>query len=146
MLYFPETEREEAPGRSSTSHLNFRGPRSPLNPWPTPERIGINCLDYRVEGDAAWTAQSWRGSPPPPLSGDFGCRVWGTMPAVQGTHAKGADRVVGETVANESGGPPISQLTQHGAHRTSATRPPSRRSTPTSLTGTMPKKAQGASI
>ena len=61
--------------------------------------VGINCLDYRVEGDmAAWTAQSKELERIAPRfatiseAGDLGCQAWGhtgTQPP-KALHAKGA--------------------------------------------------------
>ena len=61
--------------------------------------VGINCLDYRVEGDmAAWTAQSKELERIAPRfatiseAGDLGCQAWGhtgTQPS-KALHAKGS--------------------------------------------------------
>ena len=107
MLYFPESSWSavsEALGQVINQHdaSTFRAMADEIAAQPlvnTGANIGINCLDYRVEGDmATWTAQSKELERIAPRfatvteAGDLGCQAWGhtgTQPS-KALHAKGA--------------------------------------------------------
>ena len=107
MLYFPESSWSavsEALGQVINQHdaSAFRAMADQIAAQPlanTGANIGINCLDYRVEGDmATWTAQSKALERIAPRfatvseAGDLGCQAWGhsgTQPS-KALHAKGA--------------------------------------------------------
>ena len=107
MLYFPESSWSavsEALGQVINQHdaSTFRAMADEIAAQPqvnTGANIGINCLDYRVEGNmATWTAQSKELERIAPRfatvteAGDLGCQAWGhtgTQPS-KALHAKGA--------------------------------------------------------
>ena len=107
VLYFPESSWSavsEALGQVINEHdaSTFRAMADEIAAHPqvnTGANIGINCLDYRVEGDmATWTAQSKELERIAPRfatvteAGDLGCQAWGhtgTQPS-KALHAKGA--------------------------------------------------------
>ena len=107
MLYFPESSWSavsEALGQVINQHdaSTFRAMADEIAAQPlanTGANIGINCLDYRVEGDmATWTAQSKELERIAPRfatvmeAGDLSCQAWGhtgTQPS-KALHAKGA--------------------------------------------------------
>ena len=107
VLYFPESSWSavsEALGQVINQHdaSTFRAMADEIAAQPqvnTGANIGINCLDYRVEGDmATWTAQSKELERIAPRfatvteAGDLGCQAWGhtgTQPS-KALHAKGA--------------------------------------------------------
>ena len=107
ILYFPESSWSavsEALGQVINQHdaSAFRAMADQIAAQPqvnTGANIGINCLDYRVEGDmATWTAQSKELERIAPRfatvteAGDLGCQAWGhtgTQPS-KALHAKGA--------------------------------------------------------
>ena len=107
LLYSPETSwgtGNEALAQVINEHdaSIFRAILSRLEAQPMVSagaNIGINCLDYRVEGDmATWTAQSKELERIAPRfatiaeAGDLGCQAWGhtgTQPP-KALHAKGA--------------------------------------------------------
>ena len=107
VLYFPESSWSavsEALGQVINEHdaSAFRAMADQIAAQPQVNagaNIGINCLDYRVEGDmATWTAQSKELERIAPRfatvteAGDLGCQAWGhtgTQPS-KALHAKGA--------------------------------------------------------
>ena len=107
ILYFPESSWSavsEALGQVINQHdaSAFRAMADQIAAQPqvnTGANIGINCLDYRVEGNmATWTAQSKELERIAPRfatvteAGDLGCQAWGhtgTQPS-KALHAKGA--------------------------------------------------------
>ena len=107
MLYSPEAAWgtvNEALGQVINQHdaSTFRTIVDQLTAHPLVNMgatVGINCLDYRVEGDmATWTAQSKELERIAPRfatiseAGDLGCQAWGhtgTQPS-KALHAKGA--------------------------------------------------------
>ena len=107
VLYFPESSWSavsEALGQVINQHdaSTFRAMADQIAAQPqvnTGANIGINCLDYRVEGNmATWTAQSKELERIAPRfatvteAGDLGCQAWGhtgTQPS-KALHAKGA--------------------------------------------------------
>ena len=107
ILYFPESSWSavsEALGQVINEHdaSAFRAMADQIAAQPQVNagaNIGINCLDYRVEGDmATWTAQSKELERIAPRfatvteAGDLGCQAWGhtgTQPS-KALHAKGA--------------------------------------------------------
>ena len=107
ILYFPESSWSavsEALGQVINQHdaSAFRAMADQIAAQPQVNagaNIGINCLDYRVEGDmATWTAQSKELERIAPRfatvteAGDLGCQAWGhtgTQPS-KALHAKGA--------------------------------------------------------
>ena len=107
MLYFPESSWSavsEALGQVINQHdaSTFRAMADEVAAQPQVNagaNIGINCLDYRVEGNmATWTAQSKELERIAPRfatvteAGDLGCQAWGhtgTQPS-KALHAKGA--------------------------------------------------------
>ena len=107
ILYFPESSWSavsEALGQVINEHdaSTFRAMADEIAAHPqvnTGANIGINCLDYRVEGNmATWTAQSKELERIAPRfatvseAGDLGCQAWGhtgTQPS-KALHAKGA--------------------------------------------------------
>ena len=107
ILYFPESSWSavsEALGQVINEHdaSAFRAMADQIAAQPqvnTGANIGINCLDYRVEGNmATWTAQSKELERIAPRfatvteAGDLGCQAWGhtgTQPS-KALHAKGA--------------------------------------------------------
>ena len=107
ILYFPESSWSavsEALGQVINQHdaSTFRAMADEIAAQPqvnTGANIGINCLDYRVEGNmATWTAQSKELERIAPRfatvteAGDLGCQAWGhtgTQPS-KALHAKGA--------------------------------------------------------
>ena len=107
VLYFPESSWSavsEALGQVINQHdaSTFRAMADEIAAHPqvnTGANIGINCLDYRVEGNmATWTAQSKELERIAPRfatvteAGDLGCQAWGhtgTQPS-KALHAKGA--------------------------------------------------------
>ena len=107
VLYFPESSWSavsEALGQVINQHdaSAFRAMADQIAAQPQVNagaNIGINCLDYRVEGDmATWTAQSKELERIAPRfatvteAGDLGCQAWGhtgTQPS-KALHAKGA--------------------------------------------------------
>ena len=107
VLYFPESSWSavsEALGQVINEHdaSAFRAMADEIAAQPQVNagaNIGINCLDYRVEGDmATWTAQSKELERIAPRfatvteAGDLGCQAWGhtgTQPS-KALHAKGA--------------------------------------------------------
>ena len=107
VLYFPESSWSavsEALGQVINQHdaSTFRAMADEIAAQPqvnTGANIGINCLDYRVEGDmATWTVQSKELERIAPRfatvteAGDLGCQAWGhtgTQPS-KALHAKGA--------------------------------------------------------
>ena len=107
VLYFPESSWSavsEALGQVINQHdaSTFRAMVDEIAAHPqvnTGANIGINCLDYRVEGNmATWTAQSKELERIAPRfatvteAGDLGCQAWGhtgTQPS-KALHAKGA--------------------------------------------------------
>ena len=107
MLYFPESSWSavsEALGQVINQHdaSTFRAMADEIAAQPlanTGANIGINCLDYRVEGDmATWTAQSKELERIAPRfatvteAGDLGCQAWGHTgtQSSKALHAKGA--------------------------------------------------------
>ncbi|WP_314156768.1 alpha/beta hydrolase [Actinomyces oris] len=174
MLYFPESSWSavsEALGQVINQHdaSTFRAMADEIAAQPlanTGANIGINCLDYRVEGDmATWTAQSKELERIAPRfatvseAGDLGCQAWGhagTQPS-KALHAKGAAPilVVGTTgdpatpyewsvaLADqlESGQLLTWEGNGHGAYTNSGHGPCVTEAVDTYLlTGTMPKK------
>ena len=174
MLYFPESSWSavsEALGQVINQHdaSTFRAMADEIAAQPlanTGANIGINCLDYRVEGDmATWTAQSKELERVAPRfatvseAGDLGCQAWGhagTQPS-KALHAKGAAPilVVGTTgdpatpyewsvaLADqlESGQLLTWEGNGHGAYTNSGHGPCVTEAVDTYLlTGTMPKK------
>ena len=107
ILYFPESSWSavsEALGQVINEHdaSAFRAMADQIAAQPQVNagaNIGINCLDYRVEGNmATWTAQSKELERIAPRfatvteAGDLGCQAWGhtgTQPS-KALHAKGA--------------------------------------------------------
>ena len=107
ILYFPESSWSavsEALGQVINQHdaSAFRAMADQIAAQPQVNagaNIGINCLDYRVEGNmATWTAQSKELERIAPRfatvteAGDLGCQAWGhtgTQPS-KALHAKGA--------------------------------------------------------
>ena len=107
VLYFPESSWSavsEALGQVINEHdaSTFRAMADQIAAQPQVNagaNIGINCLDYRVEGNmATWTAQSEELQKISPRfatvteAGDLGCQAWGhtgTQPS-KALHAKGA--------------------------------------------------------
>ena len=107
ILYFPESSWSavsEALGQVINEHdaSAFRTMADQIAAQPQVNagaNIGINCLDYRVEGNmATWTAQSKELERIAPRfatvteAGDLGCQAWGhtgTQPS-KALHAKGA--------------------------------------------------------
>ena len=107
VLYFPESSWSavsEALGQVINQHdaSTFRAMADEVAAQPQVNagaNIGINCLDYRVEGNmATWTAQSKELERIAPRfatvteAGDLGCQAWGhtgTQPS-KALHAKGA--------------------------------------------------------
>ena len=107
VLYFPESSWSavsEALGQVINEHdaSAFRAMADQIAAQPQVNagaNIGINCLDYRVEGEmATWTAQSKELERIAPRfatvteAGDLGCQAWGhtgTQPS-KALHAKGA--------------------------------------------------------
>ena len=107
VLYFPESSWSavsEALGQVINEHdaSAFRAMADQIAAQPQVNagaNIGINCLDYRVEGNmATWTAQSKELERIAPRfatvteAGDLGCQAWGhtgTQPS-KALHAKGA--------------------------------------------------------
>ena len=107
ILYFPESSWSavsEALGQVINEHdaSAFRAMADQIAAQPQVNagaNIGINCLDYRVEGNVAtWTAQSKELERIAPRfatvteAGDLGCQAWGhtgTQPS-KALHAKGA--------------------------------------------------------
>ena len=174
MLYFPESSWSavsEALGQVINQHdaSAFRAMADELAAHPqvnTGANIGINCLDYRVEGDmATWTAQSKELERIAPRfatvteAGDLGCQAWGHTgtQSSKALHAKGAAPilVVGTTgdpatpyewsvaLADqlESGQLLIWEGNGHGAYTNSGHGPCVTQAVDTYLlTGTMPKK------
>ena len=174
MLYFPESSWSavsEALGQVINQHdaSTFRAMADEIAAQPqvnTGANIGINCLDYRVEGNmATWTAQSKELERIAPRfatvseAGDLGCQAWGhagTQPS-KALHAKGAAPilVVGTTgdpatpyewsvaLADqlESGQLLTWEGNGHGAYTNSGHGPCVTEAVDTYLlTGTMPKK------
>nr|WP_309343696.1 alpha/beta hydrolase [Actinomyces oris] len=174
MLYFPESSWSavsEALGQVINQHdaSTFRAMADQIAAQPlanTGANIGINCLDYQVEGDmATWTAQSKELERIAPRfatvseAGDLGCQAWGhagTQPS-KALHAKGAAPilVVGTTgdpatpyewsvaLADqlESGQLLTWEGNGHGAYTNSGHGPCVTEAVDTYLlTGTMPKK------
>ena len=174
VLYFPESSWSavsEALGQVINEHdaSTFRAMADEIAAHPqvnTGANIGINCLDYRVEGDmATWTAQSKELERVAPRfatvseAGDLGCQAWGhagTQPS-KALHAKGAAPilVVGTTgdpatpyewsvaLADqlESGQLLTWEGNGHGAYTNSGHGPCVTEAVDTYLlTGTMPKK------
>ncbi len=111
VLYFPESSWSavsEALGQVINEHdaSAFRAMADQIAAQPQVNagaNIGINCLDYRVEGDmATWTAQSKELERIAPRfatvteAGDLGCQAWGhtgTQPS-KALHAKGATPIL----------------------------------------------------
>ena len=107
ILYFPESSWSavsEALGQVINQHdaSAFRAMADQIAAQPQVNagaNIGINCLDYRVDGNmATWTAQSKELERIAPRfatvteAGDLGCQAWGhtgTQPS-KALHAKGA--------------------------------------------------------
>ena len=107
ILYFPESSWSavsEALAQVINEHdaSAFRAMADQIAAQPQVNagaNIGINCLDYRVEGNmATWTAQSKELERIAPRfatvteAGDLGCQAWGhtgTQPS-KALHAKGA--------------------------------------------------------
>ena len=107
ILYFPESSWSavsEALGQVINEHdaSAFRAMADQIAAQPQVNagaNIGINCLDYRVEGNmATWTAQSKELERIAPRfatvteAGDLGCQAWGhtgTQPS-KALHAKGS--------------------------------------------------------
>ena len=107
ILYFPESSWSavsEALAQVINEHdaSAFRAMADQIAAQPQVNagaNIGINCLDYRVEGDmVTWTAQSKELERIAPRfatvteAGDLGCQAWGhtgTQPS-KALHAKGA--------------------------------------------------------
>ena len=174
ILYFPESSWSavsEALGQVINQHdaSTFRAMADEIAAQPlanTGANIGINCLDYRVEGNmATWTAQSKELERIAPRfatvteAGDLGCQAWGhtgTQPS-KALHAKGAAPilVVGTTgdpatpyewsvaLADqlESGQLLTWEGNGHGAYTNSGHGPCVTEAVDTYLlTGTMPKK------
>ena len=107
VLYFPESSWSavsEALGQVINEHdaSAFRAMADQIAAQPQVNagaNIGINCLDYRVEGDmATWTAQSKELERIAPRfatvteAGDLGCQAWGHTgtQSSKALHAKGA--------------------------------------------------------
>ena len=174
ILYFPESSWSavsEALGQVINEHdaSAFRAMADQIAAQPQVNagaNIGINCLDYRVEGNmATWTAQSKELERIAPRfatvteAGDLGCQAWGhtgTQPS-KALHAKGAAPilVVGTTgdpatpyewsvaLADqlESGQLLTWEGNGHGAYTNSGHGPCVTEAVDTYLlTGTMPKK------
>ena len=174
ILYFPESSWSavsEALGQVINEHdaSAFRAMADQIAAQPQVNagaNIGINCLDYRVEGNmATWTAQSKELERIAPRfatvteAGDLGCQAWGhtgTQPS-KALHAKGAAPilVVGTTgdpatpyewsvaLADqlESGQLLTWEGNGHGAYTNSGHGPCVTQAVDTYLlTGTMPKK------
>ena len=174
VLYFPENSWSavsEALGQVINQHdaSTFRAMADEIAAQPlanTGANIGINCLDYRVEGDmATWTAQSKELERIAPRfatvteAGDLGCQAWGhtgTQPS-KALHAKGAAPILvigttgdpatpyewAEALADQldSGQLLIWEGNGHAAYTNSGHGPCVTQAVDTYLlTGTMPKK------
>ena len=174
VLYFPESSWSavsEALGQVINEHdaSTFRAMADEIAAHPqvnTGANIGINCLDYRVEGDmATWTAQSKELERIAPRfatvteAGDLGCQAWGhtgTRPS-KALHAKGAAPILvigttgdpatpyewAEALADQldSGQLLIWEGNGHAAYTNSGHGPCVTQAVDTYLlTGTMPKK------
>ena len=174
VLYFPESSWSavsEALGQVINEHdaSTFRAMADEIAAHPqvnTGANIGINCLDYRVEGDmATWTAQSKELERIAPRfatiseAGDLGCQAWGhtgTQPS-KALHAKGAAPILvigttgdpatpyewAEALADQldSGQLLIWEGNGHAAYTNSGHGPCVTQAVDTYLlTGTMPKK------
>jgi len=174
VLYFPENSWSavsEALGQVINQHdaSTFRAMADEIAAHPqvnTGANIGINCLDYRVEGNmATWTAQSKELERIAPRfatvseAGDLGCQAWGhtgTRPS-KALHAKGAAPILvigttgdpatpyewAEALADQldSGQLLIWEGNGHAAYTNSGHGPCVTQAVDTYLlTGTMPKK------